>query len=72
MKKIEQIAKLLLQLKVSFNYSPIFLEVKSGEKIEPFTATYHADTGKLILMDDKFHATDIESVLGKYIQSKIK
>jgi hypothetical protein len=72
MKKIEQVAGLLLKLKVSFNYSPTFLEVKNNEKIPPFTATYHAGNGKLILMDGNYHECTLEGLFAQYLEKSVQ
>jgi membrane-bound inhibitor of C-type lysozyme len=70
MKKIEQIAALLIKLKVSFNYSPTFLEVKSGEKLQPFNVTYHCENRRLNIMDVNHKELTFEDIFENYLKAK--
>lgn len=52
---IEQIATILINNKISFEYSSSFLQVKDSSFDVFNSASYHAETKELILMDKDFN-----------------
>lgn len=62
-KTIEDIARYLLARKVSFEYSDKFLKVTDPEFLIFVSASYHVQSGKLVLMDDVYSEVPVSSVL---------
>jgi vacuolar-type H+-ATPase catalytic subunit A/Vma1 len=68
MKKIEQVAAILLKNQIEFNYEPKYLKVNdkiiSGDLF--VTATYHTNTKKLVLMDGNYNEVSIETFINYF------
>lgn len=60
MDKIEQIAYLLLQSKVTFTYNGRSIIVPSFGNTCGYIITYHSDNGKLIIVDDNDNIITID------------
>lgn len=69
-KTLEQICVVLLDKKIRFKYDPSFVEVGHGEIIEPFSASYHSVSKRVVIMNDSFeeipHLEMINILLKKY------
>ena len=64
---IEEVAAYLLFEKVSFTYDRNYLRV-TDRNFDTFeTASYHADTRKLVLMDKGFEAVDFQILRKVYL-----
>ena len=58
--KIEQVAKMLVDNGISFQYEKNYLKVNDSEFSYNYfdTATYHTSTKELILMDSQYNKTN--------------